>query len=121
MMMMLLFIRNWLTSLDDALADLHAAQANTTISIGTEDLIYSGDLASWIKFANSLKLRVLMRMSDVNDVAEQVRATVAAGDFIETADEIAEVPFTGGSAVLRIQCMHGKNQESDSFTKLPQR
>ncbi len=85
------------TALDDALVDLRAAQGNTTISIGTEDLIYSGDLANWIKFANSLKLRVLMRMSDVNDVAEQVRTLVAAGDFIETADEIAEVPFTGAS------------------------
>ena len=38
-----------------------------------------------------------MRMSDVNDVAAQVRATVDAGEFIETADEIAEVPFTGAS------------------------
>jgi hypothetical protein len=85
------------TALDDALVDLRAAQANTTISIGTEDLIYSGDLGNWIKFANSLKLRVLLRMSDVVDVADQVRATVDAGDFIETADEIAEVPFTGAS------------------------
>jgi hypothetical protein len=85
------------TALDDALVDLRAAQGNTTISIGSEDLIYGGDLAKWIKFANSLKLRVLMRMSDVNDVAEQVKTLVAAGDFIETADEIAEVPFSGAS------------------------
>ena len=85
------------TTLDEAIADLTAAQGNSTIAIGTEDLIYSGDLSSWIKFANSLKLRVLMRMSDVNDVAAQVRATVDFGQFIETADEIAEVPFTGAS------------------------
>lgn len=81
------------TALDDALVDLHAAPAG----VGTEDLIYSGDLSSWIKFANSLKLRVLLRMSDVNDVAAQVKATVDAGEFIETTDEISEVPFTGAS------------------------
>ncbi len=81
------------TALDDALVDLNASSA----AVGTEDLIYSGDLNSWMKFANSLKLRVLLRMSDVNDVALQVNATVAAGEFIETADEIAEVPFTGAS------------------------
>lgn len=85
------------TALDDALADLHAAAANSTITIGSEDMVYGGNLGSWIKFANSLKLRVLLRMSDVSDVAEQVRATVASGEFIETADEIAEVPFSGAS------------------------
>jgi len=86
-----------LTSIDDALVDLRAAEADPVIVVGTEDLVYSGDLASWIKFANSLKLRVLMRMSDVSDVAAQVRAVVAEGNFIETADEIAEVPFSGAT------------------------
>lgn len=81
------------TSLDAAIADLQAAST----AIGTEDLIFSGDITSWIKFANSLKLRVLLRMSDVNDVAAQARATVEFGQFLETADEIAEVPFTGAS------------------------
>ena len=85
------------TALDAAIADLHAAQANSNIAIGTEDFIYSGDLGKWVKFANSLKLRVLLRMSDVNDVAAQVRATVDAGEFIETADELAAVAFTGAS------------------------
>jgi len=85
------------TTLDDAVADLEAAIADPVIAIGSEDMVYGGDLSSWIRFANSLKLRVLMRMSDVNDVAAQVQATVAAGQFIETADDIAEVPFTGES------------------------
>ncbi len=85
------------TALDDAIADLELAQINANTAIGSEDLIYSGDLSSWVKFANSLKLRVLLRMSDVNDVAAQVKATVDYGQFIETSDEIAEVPFTGES------------------------
>jgi len=85
------------TSLDDAMADLALAQGATVQTVGSEDLVFGGNLASWIKFANSLKLRVLMRMSDVSDVAAQVRETVAAGQFIETAAEIAEVPFTGNA------------------------
>jgi hypothetical protein len=60
-------------------------------------MIYAGDLSKWIKFANSLKLRVLMRMSDVNDVGAQVIATVATGQFIESSAEIAQVAFTGES------------------------
>lgn len=34
---------------------------------GDEDLIYGGDMLKWQKFANSLRLRVLMRMSEANE------------------------------------------------------
>lgn len=33
---------------------------------GQEDLIYGGDMMKWMKFANSLRLRVLMRMSEIS-------------------------------------------------------
>ncbi|HXR79858.1 MAG TPA: SusD/RagB family nutrient-binding outer membrane lipoprotein [Saprospiraceae bacterium] len=81
------------TTLDEAIVDL----SSPSQAIGTEDMIYAGDLSKWIKFANSLKLRVLMRMSDVNDVSAQVIETVATGQFIESGDEIAQVAFTGAS------------------------
>lgn len=32
----------------------------------TGDVIYSGDINKWKKFANSLRLRYAMRISDVN-------------------------------------------------------
>jgi hypothetical protein len=83
------------TTLDDAIADLEEAIDDPLVTIEGEDLIYGGDLTKWIKFANSLKLRILMRMSDVNDVAAQIQETVNYGQFIETADEIAEVEFDG--------------------------
>lgn len=85
------------STLDEAIADLTAASGDPLVTVGSEDLIYGGDLSSWIKFANSLKLRILLRMSDVSNVASQVEATIAAGQFIETADEIAEVPFSGNT------------------------
>lgn len=40
---------------------------------GSEDLIYGGDMMKWKKFANSLRLRILMRMSQVDE------ATASAG------------------------------------------
>jgi hypothetical protein len=85
------------TTVDEGMADLRAALGSTVATVGAEDLIYGGDLTSWLKFANSLKLRILLRMSGVNDVAAQVRSTVEERLFIETAAEIAEVPFTGAS------------------------
>jgi hypothetical protein len=85
------------TALDDAISDLNAALGDQILatSVGAEDLIYGGDLNQWVKFANSLKLRVLMRMSDVNNVSAQVQELIANGTFIETSADIAEVPFTG--------------------------
>jgi hypothetical protein len=54
------------------------AEANTMLvagsgTIGVGDFMYSGDLTKWKKFANSLRLRVAMRMSIV---APQAAATV---------------------------------------------
>ncbi len=76
------------TTLDEALADLSGAD-----DIGSEDLVFGGSIANWTKFANSLKLRILMRMSGVNDVSAQVAEVMANGEFLESIQ--AEVAFSG--------------------------
>ena len=53
-------------------------------SFDSQDLIYNGDTASWITFANSLKLRLGMHLADVNpDMAKNLVAE-AAGNVITT-------------------------------------
>ena len=58
-------------------------EANTMIKEGTEpisetyDLMYAGDKVKWQKFANSLKLRLLMRASKkIGDAGAQISAIV---------------------------------------------
>lgn len=64
--------------------------------LGSEDLVYQGDIAKWVKFANSLKLRILMRQSIVDaSVADQVRTLVANGNFISSTEDMATVAFNG--------------------------
>ncbi len=48
---------------------------------GTYDLIYQGDVSHWIKFANSLRLRLALRVSKVDPATAQTEAekSVAAG------------------------------------------
>ena len=48
---------------------------------GTYDLIYGGDVSHWIKFANSLRLRLALRVSNVDPTTGQAEAekSVAAG------------------------------------------
>ena len=80
--------------IDEALKDLDSPVAST---MGSDDLIYGGDLAKWKKFGNSLKLRLLLRMSTVSDQGDAVRALISSGDFIQSADDIAKINFLGTS------------------------
>jgi len=82
-----------IVKLDDALAKI--AQGG---GIGNEDLIYQGDLSKWVKYANSLKLRILMRQSIIDaSVAAQVRDLISAGNFIDNETDMALIPFSGGA------------------------
>lgn len=80
------------TMLDDALSDLALAEAGT---VGEDDFIYQGDIAKWIKFANSLKLRVLMRTSETSPQGAAIQSLVNNGTFIETIDDMPFIPFSG--------------------------
>lgn len=57
---------------------------------GGQDLIYKGDMAKWQKFANSLRLRLAMRISDVDPekARAEFNAALAApgGIFTSNAD-----------------------------------
>ena len=83
-----------IVKLDAAIAELATTEGN---EITGEDLVYGGDLAHWATFAKSLKLRILMRQSDVVDVTREVQDLVAEGDLIQTKAEMAEMDFAGTS------------------------
>lgn len=63
------------------------------IPIAEFDLIYGGDFAKWIKFANSLKLRMAVRIAGVDeDYAKEVMAKAIAGGVIESNSDNAFLP-----------------------------
>jgi len=65
-------------------------------SMGSADLIYSGDVASWLKFANSLKLRMGMLLSDVDPVFAKTAVAEAAsspGGLISSNDENVKLVY----------------------------
>lgn len=75
----------------DMLNELTAA--SDMINVGESgftsgDLIYGGDMAKWKKFANSLKLRVAIRMADVeSDMAgTAIKEALTAGVFESNVD-----------------------------------
>ncbi|MFM9984141.1 MAG: SusD/RagB family nutrient-binding outer membrane lipoprotein [Flavobacteriales bacterium] len=62
------------------------------------DVIYGGDMTQWKKFANSLKLRIAMRMSDRESSAAStaINEAIASGIFESNADN-ALFPYTSSS------------------------
>ena len=74
-----------------------AAIENYTGIIALEgDILFNGDLEGWIRFANSLKIKYLMRVSGKIDVAAQLQTIVAEGNFIDDNSENAIFNFTDG-------------------------
>lgn len=57
-------------------------------SWGTSDLIYEGDIAKWVKLANSIKLRMGMMLADADEITAQnmVEEAYAAGVFESNED-----------------------------------
>jgi hypothetical protein len=57
-------------------------------SFGAGDLLYGNDFAKWRKFANSLRMRLAMRLSEVDPTTARTEfaAAWAAGPFTSNAD-----------------------------------
>lgn len=85
------------------LAELEEANAMlspTAGTIGVGDFLYNGDVMKWKKFANSLKLRVAMRMSLVEpqaaaQVIAQVLGNPSSFPIIETNADNAYLRWPG--------------------------
>jgi len=52
----------------------------------TADVVFGGDMNKWMKFANSIKLRLGMRLQDVNPSLSQATVESAVADGVLTAN-----------------------------------
>jgi hypothetical protein len=82
----------------DMLATLESSAASLSSggvsSFGSADLIYGGDVVKWKKFANSLMLRLAMRMVKVDNAAAQSWAAKAiTGGVMTSNDDIAYTQY----------------------------
>ncbi len=77
----------WLDELDEAISTFTASSAYIS---STQDVVYGGDVAKWAKFANSLKLRIAVRLLSQNkskalSIASEV-ASASCG-YIDSIDD----------------------------------
>lgn len=64
---------------------------------GSSDLIYEGDVSSWVMLANSLKIRLAMRVADVPSFNSQTLVEEAYANAILTNENNATLEYVGGS------------------------
>ena len=82
----------------DLLSKLEAATSKLSEggnSFGEGDLIYQGDHSQWIKFANSLRLRLAMRISDVDPGLAGQHISAVMNNVMASNDDSAIVPHEG--------------------------
>jgi hypothetical protein len=91
--------KDFIVQLKGAITDIDAAATLKNPSargVGPEDILFKGDMTKWKQFANSLRLRVLLRESQTNDaglntyVATEMKAVQADANGFISADVVAQ-------------------------------
>lgn len=90
-----------LNLLDEAREQIDNADASD-IEPGAEDIVFSGDMDAWYKYANTIELRILLRLSRTTDsqivsIRNSRFANLVGADFI-SQDVTFNPGFTGATA-----------------------
>jgi hypothetical protein len=93
--------KDFITQLDGAIADINAAAKVAGVrTVGAEDVVFAGNMTQWKQFANSLKLRILLRQSQTNDatltayVKAQMTTLQAATDGFIATDVVVQPGYS---------------------------
>ena len=82
-----------LTKSIDALSIFLQENGNEPHPLAEYDLIYNGDFRKWIKYANSLKLRMAVRIAHLDtEYAKQAMKEAITGGVIESNEDNAFLP-----------------------------
>lgn len=65
-----------ITDIDAGIAAIKSAPVTET-KPGSDDIMFGGNMTRWIKFANTLKLRILIRQSEMSDRSSYITGEIA--------------------------------------------
>lgn len=81
------------TLLDEGIADLNNPAINPS-SPGNDDYIYKGNVARWVKAANTIKLKLYTQIRLVDDISAEVTALLATpANLINSQAENFALPY----------------------------
>lgn len=91
--------KDLVVQLKGAVADINAAAA-TGRKVSSEDVVFGGVMSRWKQFANSLRLRILLRESQVPSLKDYVKSEMAtlqtqsAADGFITTDVVVQPNYS---------------------------
>ena len=80
-----------LDNLEEGVALIESYEGNIPLD---GDILFDGDLNKWVLFANSLRIKYLMRIADVVDVNAQLNVLFNQGNYIRSNEDNASFDFT---------------------------
>lgn len=78
--------------IDSGIADLNNTTASNVLKPGSDDLVYGGTVANWIKAANTLKLKMYTQLRKVRNVSAEVTALLGQ-PLISKTSEMFVIPY----------------------------
>ena len=109
----LIIYKDLLLQLSNAIALINATNSNTDISPlipGEDDTMFQGDMNLWKTFANTLKLRILVRMSDLEE-----EHTFIKNEFDQIAEEGSG--FLTTDAIVQMGYVNEQNKMNPKWEK----
>ncbi|MFT5640561.1 MAG: hypothetical protein ACI9A7_000658 [Cyclobacteriaceae bacterium] len=80
--------------LDNLNKGIEAISSYNGVQFLEGDILFDGNLRQWIRFANSLKIKYWMRISDKINVSHELQAIFQNQDYINSSDDNAVFDFT---------------------------
>ncbi len=74
-------------------AGIENLEKESLFEVGQDDLFYGGDTDLWIKFANSVKLKMYNQIRKVQNVSAEVNALLAEGNLISEGSEDFQMAY----------------------------
>lgn len=80
-----------LTLLDEGKSDLTNSEAANALRPGTDDFFYAGNVDSWTRLNNTIKLKLLLQSrkakSDITDWQSKLNSLISANSFINNGED----------------------------------
>lgn len=106
-----LIYRDLIVQIDEAISMIDNAPANT-LPVGAEDVMLGGNMGKWKKFANTLKLRILLRE------ATKAETNAASATYLDTQFANLEQDFITEDLIINPGYSDANNAQQNPWMNL---
>lgn len=107
----------FLEDLSKAIESLQSYAGTTNASLAEYDIMFGGDFSKWLKYANSLKFRIAMRYSSVDeDLAKKAMQEAVLGGMLLKNEDNPKLSSDGDNPVYKASLEWGDTDINATLT-----